>query len=123
MTIQDVLGQNEKILVEAGQSHWKPGGSEITPAHVYICDRRIVLETTKMLGLKHEYIDIHYTDVMSVDLKKNIWSSDVIIQSRFKGVVEIKAVKHDKGRLIDQIVSSKIDSYQFGRGQGQGQEQ
>jgi hypothetical protein len=53
-----------------------------------ILTERVIIETSKWLGLKKEYQDLHYTDIMNVVLKKNIWSSDIIINSRFQGQID-----------------------------------
>ena len=66
------------------------------------------------MGIKKDFQDIHYSDVMSIELKRNVWSSDIIIHSRFE--VILKAIgKHDAEK-IEQIVNEGINRYGYGRG-------
>src|SRR5215468_10022849 len=63
-----------------------------------------------------DFQGIHYSDVMSIELKRNVWSSDIIIHSRFQGQVMLKAIgKHDAEK-IEQIVNESINRYGYGRG-------
>lgn len=53
---------------------------------------------------------------MNVVLKKNILSSDIIINSRFQGQIVLKAIGKDDAQKIEQIVNEGIRSYRFGYG-------
>jgi hypothetical protein len=116
MNIKDILSSDEKVLFSAGQHRLAPGGKELMPGKIYVSDKRIILETTAWAGLKHEYIDVHFSDVMNVDLHHNVFSSDVSIQTRFQGSIHIKSIGHKEAEQLDRLVSQKIDSYRYGAG-------
>jgi hypothetical protein len=75
----------------------------------------VIVETSKWLGLKKGYQDLHYSDIMNVVLK-NIWSSDIIINSRFQGQIVMKTIGKGDPQKIEQIVNEGIRSYRFGYG-------
>jgi hypothetical protein len=90
-----------------------PGGKETSPGQIFVTTERVIIE---WLGLKKEYQDLHYSDIMNVVLKKNIWSSDIIINSRFQGQIVLKAIGKGDAQKIEQIVNEGIRSYRFGYG-------
>ena len=49
--IAEMLNPDERVLVVARQSRFKPGGSQFSPNVVYATDRRIILRDPSMLGL------------------------------------------------------------------------
>lgn len=114
MKVQDILFSGEKILVESQQARWKPGGKEIYPGKLAVTDQRLILETSSFMGLKHDYQSFTYADIMEVELKKNVFSSDVIVQSRFKGQIHLNSINHNKAKMMEQILNQKISEYRFG---------
>src|SRR5215471_20150290 len=79
MNIKDVLSTGEEVLFGTQQHRFVPGGKETSPGQIFVTTERVIIETSRWLGLKKEYQDLHYSDIMNVVLKKNIWSSDIII--------------------------------------------
>ena len=63
-----------------------------------------------------EYQDLHYSDIMNIVLRKKIWSSDIIINSRFQGQIVMKSIGNGDSQKIEQIVNEGIRSYRFGYG-------
>jgi hypothetical protein len=45
-----------------------------------------------MLDIKKDYEDLHYRDIMSIKLEKNVFSSKIILQSRFQVEIQITAL-------------------------------
>jgi len=116
MNIRDILSNDEQILFSGHEKRWAPGGREVAPGEFYITTERIIIETNQWMGIKKDFQDIHYSDVMSIELKRNVWSSNIIIHSRFQGQVMLKAIgKHDAEK-IEQIVNEGINRYGYGRG-------
>jgi hypothetical protein len=72
MNVKDILSEGEQILFKAQQHRVVPGGKEVTPGQIFITNQRIILETSSMLGIKKDYIDLPYSDIMSLELKKNV---------------------------------------------------
>jgi hypothetical protein len=116
MNIKDVLSPGEKVLIETQQHRLVPGGKGTSPGQIFVTTERVIIETSKWLGLKKEYQDLHYSDIMNVVLKKNIWSSDIIINSRFQGQIVMKSIGKGDSQKIEQIVNEGIRSYRFGYG-------
>ena len=92
---------------------------EVTPGKIAVTNQRIILETTSSWGLKKDYQSFSYANIMEVELKKGILSSNVIIQSRFKGQLHIEALKHNQAQEIEQVVNQKIVEYGYPFGEGQ----
>ena len=118
MNIKDILSEGEQVLFSGHEKRWAPGGKEVTPDEFYITTERIIIETNQWMGLKKDFQDIHYSDVMSIELKRNVWSSDIIVHSRFQGQVMLKAINKHDAEKIEQIVNEGINRYRFGYGGG-----
>jgi hypothetical protein len=116
MNIKDVILPGEEVLFGTQQHRFVPGGKETSPGQIFVTTERVIVETSKWLGLKKEYQDVHYSDIMNVVLKKNILSSDIIINSRFQGQIVLKAIGKGDAQKIEQIVNEGIRSYRFGYG-------
>ena len=117
MNIKDVLSPGEKVLFGTQQHRLVPGGKETSPGRIFVTTERVIIETSKWLHLKKEYQDLHYSDIMNVVLKKNIWNSNIIINSRFQGQIVMKSIGKGDSQKIEQIVSEGIRNYRFGYGQ------
>jgi len=111
-----MLSTGEEVLFGTQQHRFVPGGKETSPGQIFVTTERVIVETSKCLGLKKEYQDLHYSDIMNVVLKKNIWSSYIIINSRFQGQIVLKSIGKGDGQKIEQIVNDGIRSYRFGYG-------
>jgi hypothetical protein len=116
MNIKDVLSPGEEVLFGTQQHRLVPGGRETSPGQIFVTTERVIIETSKWLGLKKEYQDLHYSDIMNVVLKKNIWSSDIIINSRFQGQIVMKSIGKGDSQKVERIVNEGIRSYRFGYG-------
>src|SRR5215467_829717 len=95
MNIGDILSSGEEILYKGQQHRIVPGGKEVTPGQIFVTNQRVILETTHALGLKKDFEDLHYSDILGIDLKQNVFSCDLVIKSRFEDKIEeihIKAI-------------------------------
>jgi hypothetical protein len=115
MKIQDFLTPNETILFQAQQHRLAPGaGKEFLPGQIFLTNQRIVLETTSALGLRKDYTDLQYFDVMEIEMKKNIFSSTLVLQTRFKGQIEMRGLGKNDCRRAEQIINE--GRYKFNQG-------
>jgi PH (Pleckstrin Homology) domain-containing protein len=100
-------------LYQGQQYRYVPDGKEVTPGKICVTDQRVILETTSMLGIKKDYEDLHYSDIMGIDLKKNVLSGDLVI-SRFQGEIHIKAIGKKDAPQLERIISQEVTEYGFG---------
>ena len=114
MNIKDILSDGEELLVKAQQARYRPGGKEIVPSQIFITNLRIIIETSTMLGIKKDYSSISYADVMEAEIKKKVFSSNIIIFSRFKGSLHIDAIKHNQAQEIERVINEKTSAYRYG---------
>jgi hypothetical protein len=54
MSIKDVLSPGEKVLFGTQQHRFVPGGKETSPGQIFATTERVIIETSKWLGLKKE---------------------------------------------------------------------
>lgn len=112
--IINMLTQGEKILYQSTQSRYAPGGSAFTPNTIYLTNQRIIYRDPKLLGLKKDYVDIYYRDINQIRLKKGIFSTEIIIMSRFQSdpIVLPAVAKKDAeyiGGLIRKGMASQLE--------------
>jgi hypothetical protein len=115
MNVKDILSEGEQILFKAQQHRVVPGGKEVTPGQIFITNTRIILETSSMLGIKKDYIDLPYSDIMSVELKKNVFSSEIILQSRFQGEIHMKALGKKEAQEAEKLINERRSKLGFSR--------
>jgi hypothetical protein len=72
MNVKDILSEGEQILFKAQQHRVVPGGKEVTPGQIFITNARIILETSTMLGIKKDYIDLPHSDTVCRVKKERI---------------------------------------------------
>lgn len=118
MNVKDILSEGEQILFKAQQHRVVPGGKEVTPGQIFITSQRIILETSSMLGIKKDYIDLPYSDIMSVELKKNVFSSEIILQSRFQGEIHMKALGKKEAQEAEKLINERRSNSGFSRPDG-----
>lgn len=80
--IQDHLDSDEKVLIVAQQSKYKPGGAFIAGGNIiFVTNKKILLRNPTMLGLRACVEEIPYDQLTSVKLEKGVFSSSVILHS------------------------------------------
>ena len=117
--IAEMLNPDEKVLVVARQSRFKPGGSQFSPNVVYATDRRIILRDPSMLGLKQEIIDIPYNVITNAKIEKGLLSASVIfnapglfnpsIPGRMPWIKRLETDEHGENGVIDAIPKRKAE--------------
>lgn len=75
------LRPDEKVLVVARQSRVKPGGSLTTPNIIFATDKRLIIRDPSMLGLKESVWDVPYDKITTVNIKRGIFTSTLIIMA------------------------------------------
>ncbi|MGB6531510.1 MAG: hypothetical protein WBF33_25675 [Candidatus Nitrosopolaris sp.] len=58
MNIKDVISPGEEVLFGTQQHRFVPGGKETSPGQIFVTTERVIIETSKWLGLKKEYQDL-----------------------------------------------------------------
>jgi Bacterial PH domain/Short C-terminal domain len=117
--IAEMLNPDERILVVAKQSRFKPGGSQLSPNVVYATDRRIILRDPSMLGLKQDIIDIPYNVITNAKIEKGVLSASVIfnapglfnpnIPGRMPWIKRLETDEHGENGVIDAIPKKKAE--------------
>jgi hypothetical protein len=117
--IAEMLNPDEKVLVVARQSRFKPGGSQLSPNVVYATDRRIILRDPSMLGLKQDIIDIPYNVITNAKIEKGLLSASVIfnapglfnpnIPGRMPWIKRLETDEHGENGVIDAIPKKKAE--------------
>ena len=118
--IAEMLNPDEKVLLVARQSRFKPGGSKFSPNTIYATDRRIILRDPSKLGLKEEIIDIPYNVITNAHLEKGVFSSKIIfnapglfnpsISDRIPGIRRLPVNERGENGIIDAIPKEKGDN-------------
>ncbi len=117
--IAEMLNPDERVLVVARQSRFKPGGSQLSPNVVYATDRRIIIRDPSMLGLKQEIIDIPYNVITNAKIEKGLLSASVIfnapglfnpnIPGRMPWIKRLETDEHGENGVIDAIPKKKAE--------------
>ena len=117
--IAEMLNPDERVLVVARQSRFKPGGSQLSPNVVYATDRRIILRDPSMLGLKQDIIDIPYNVITNAKIEKGLLSASVIfnapglfnpnIPGRMPWIKRLETDEHGENGVIDAIDKKKAE--------------
>jgi hypothetical protein len=113
--IRKFLDPDEQVLLVATQSRVAPGGAITTPNTVFATDRKIVIRNPTTLGLRESVAVIPYEGIISINVEKGLFSSEVKIAapglpSQFKwlatreGVIGIPAIPKDKADQFVNIV-------------------
>lgn len=108
--VNHILSPNEQVFYSGKQHRYVPRGREITPGQIYVTNQGVIIVSTEWLGLKKNF-DLHYSDILGIDLKKNVFSCDLIIRSRFQGDVHIRVIGKDDAPSLE-----RIKDYRFGGG-------
>jgi hypothetical protein len=116
--IQGFLDPGEQVLLVARQSRIRPGGSVTTPNIIFATDRKLIVRNPMMLGLRESVEVVPYAEITSINLKKGVFSSEIMITApglttelgRFfkltrHGVAGIPAIPEEKARKLIDVVS------------------
>lgn len=95
--ISDHLEPDEKVLVVAKQSRFKPGGALTTPNTVIATDKRLIIRNPTMFGMRENVEDIPYDQITSVKIERGLFSSTLVIRS--PGLSELSRLSKSSGLL------------------------
>ena len=123
MNVLDVLSPSEQVLFSARQKRAVPGGKDIAPGEIYVTTERVIIQTQHWCGLKKEFEDLHYSDILGMIYKKNVWSSELIIKSRFQGEIHLNGINKQEAAEMQRIISEGTNRYRYGYGGPQYQQQ
>jgi len=108
--MKSMLAEGEKILIIAEQSRTLPGGSLFTPNTILVTNRRVLFKDPELLGLKANIIDMNYRDISNVRLKRGIFSTEILLTSRFEGRdIVLQAVDKDVAKRVISTIQSGIN--------------
>lgn len=108
--MKSMLAEGERILIIAEQSRTLPGGSLFTPNTILVTNRRVLFKDPELLGLKANIIDMNYRDISNVRLKRGIFSTEILLTSRFEGRdIVLQAVDKDVAKRVISTIQSGIN--------------
>lgn len=84
-SIKKILVEGEEVELMVVQRRLGPGGALIYPKIVVATNKRIIIETRRMMGTHTDYDVITYRAVRNVKLEHGLVSSTVLIASEFHG--------------------------------------
>lgn len=114
--IQGQLETDEKVLLVARQSRFRPGGSTITPNIIFATDRKLIIRNPTMLGLRESVEVIPYSEITAIEFQRGVFSSEVRVTApgltsamgRFfqvrHGIAGIPAIPEEKAKKLVEIV-------------------
>ena len=106
--ISQVLDDEESVLYAVRQSRIF-SKDVVTPAMLFVTNKRVIQRDPKLLGLKSEIIDYLYRDMANIELKHGIFFSDLKINVRFNSKpVKIKALSKSDAVQIHKLVNKGI---------------
>ena len=132
--IKNHLDSDDKILIVAKQSKFKPGGAIISGGNtIFATNKKIIIRNPTMLGLRESVEEIPYDKITSVKLEKGMFSSTIIIRSpglselsrmsSSSGLIawgrgeegQIDAIPKDKAEKIVRIIKEKMEAVKLAK--------
>ncbi len=106
--IVERLDADEKVIVVAKQSRFKPGGSKTSPDTIFVTDRRIIIRNPSALGMRENVESITFEKITALEMERGTMSSTIKIRaSGYQG--DIEAIAKEKGEKIAQYVRDAMD--------------
>ena len=107
--IQKMLGDNECVYYKGQSKRCAPGGELVNPTEIFVTNQRVI-------RYKHEFFgrgvleDLHYSDVANTQVKKGMFSCDVLLKPKFPGIdpIVIHAIDKNKVFDVDAIITTGI---------------
>ena len=126
--IKDHVDSDDKVLLIAKQSKYKPGGAVLSGGDtIYATNKKIIIRNPTMFGLRESVEEIPYDQITSVKLEKGLFSATVVIRSpglsemsrisKSSGLIawgrgeegQIDAIPKDKAEKLVQIIKEKME--------------
>ena len=115
--IKHHISPDDKVLLVAKQSKYKPGGALLTGGNtIYATNEKIIIRNPTMFGFRESIEEIPYDKITSVKLEKGMFSSTIVIRS--PGLSELSRVSKSSGLIawgrseegqIDAIPKAKAE--------------
>lgn len=100
--------------IVARQSKFKPGGSAVTPATIFVTNRRIIIRKPTMLGAREKIDAINFDQITSIQLGKGVFSSTVKLRA-YGYQEDIESIQKEKAEKIVEYTRNAIADIHKGR--------
>lgn len=102
------LNANERVVIVAKQSRFKPGGSKMSPDTIFVTDKRIIIRNPSALGMRENVESIAYDKITAIELERGMMSSTLKIRaSGYQG--DIDAISKEKAESVLVYVRDAMD--------------
>jgi hypothetical protein len=102
------LEANERVVIVAKQSRFKPGGSKMSPDTIFVTDKRIIIRNPSALGMRENVESITFDKITALELERGMMSSTVKLRaSGYQG--DIDAIAKEKAEKIAQYIRDAMD--------------
>jgi len=119
--VKSMLWANETVILTARQKRIAPGGDLLFPMSIIATDRRIIIASRAMLGLRKDVQVIPYREISSVRLERTRFASSVMIRMHgaemekfvFRGgreEGEITGLRTEDAKQLADLIDTKIMS-------------
>jgi PH (Pleckstrin Homology) domain-containing protein/putative oligomerization/nucleic acid binding protein len=107
--IKAILSPGEEVLLTASQARGVPGGSISSPNKIYITNMRVLFKDPRLFGLKANIVDVSYKDISNVRLKRGVFSTEIILKSRFlSDEVNLPAVDKQVAQQVMGLIQKGV---------------
>lgn len=103
--IRDTLDSDETVLMTAKESRVK--GSKTNPSTVFATDRRLIIRHPGLIS-HGDIQDFAYDQISSINLKKGMFSSQLIVSVPGLDSGGVPAMSKDKAEKLHKIIREKI---------------
>lgn len=115
--IQKMLADNECVYYRGQSKRIAPGGEMINPTEIFVTNQRVI-------RYKHEFFgrgvleDLQYSQVANTQVKKGMFSCDILLKPKFPGIdpIVIHAIDKNKAFDVDAIITTGIRDAEYVEG-------
>jgi Bacterial PH domain len=107
--IQKMLGENECVYYKGQSKRSAPGGELVNPSEIFVTNQRVILYKHKFFG-RGVLEDLHYSQVANTEVKKGIFTCEILLKPKFPGIdpIVIHAIDKNKVFDVDAIITTGI---------------
>jgi hypothetical protein len=98
--IQQMLGDDECVYYKGQSKRCTPGGELVNPTEIFVTNQRVIRYSHKFFG-RGVLEDLHYADVANTQVKKGMFSCDILLKPKFPGIDAIVIHAIDKNKVFD----------------------
>jgi hypothetical protein len=80
--VKNIMGPNERVEVYIKEKIYHP---QISIDSMIVTNERVILRHPHAAGMKKDYTDYSYSDIVGVDLKKGLLRSEISLKIKGKG--------------------------------------